>query len=387
MCPFHAIRKNEGLRRLLFINFLYSFMVAALTVLVPLYLIENNVDLAHIGLLLAIAPLTFMIVRINFASFADELGTKIIDIIYSLSSFFSILLYLVASNTLLLALAIFGESIRNSAFWAVVRTEIIYDTGNPQGALAFFSGVRQFADALGRVSIGFILAFFAFQNSFLLLSLISLVMLYLALKSTNDNHRPLQSVNYRQDVLSKITKKHPKTFWQASLLLGLVVLPTNMLLGYLIPVYTRSNLGFDYGQIGTLVALFSFVSAAVSILSIRWKININWLLLVILFTAPLLVFFQFFGTLVVIPVILAAIGAGCGNLVYEHILLDQIYRSKSVSTDIGVINVPLKLMEIIFLSMSGFVIAAFGYTPLFVILSMSALLFVVFCRSFLKLHH
>jgi MFS family permease len=212
MCPYHAISKDKSLKRLLIVNFLYSFLAAAMAVLVPLYLIDNEFDLTQIGILLAIAPLTFAILRINFASIADEFGTKLIDILYSVSGLLSIAIYVASSTVFAIAIAILGESIRTSAFWAVVRTEIIYGTNNPKGALAFFSGIRQFADAFGRIAIGFILAVFAFQNSFLLLGLISLILLYLAFSSIDNKHKPIQSINYGRDIFKKIGYPHPATF-------------------------------------------------------------------------------------------------------------------------------------------------------------------------------
>ncbi|VVC02567.1 Major Facilitator Superfamily protein [Candidatus Bilamarchaeum dharawalense] len=384
MSPFHAIRRNAGLRRVVIVNALYSFISAALAVLVPLYLIDQQVDLAQIGLLLAIAPLTFMILRINFASLADELGTKVIGISYSIINLLSIALYVVSNSILAIALAIFGESIRASAFWAIIRTEIIYESENPKAMLAFLSGVRQLADAFGRLFIGFVLVFLAFQNSFLFLGALSLILLYLTMGSKHETKKPLESVNYHQDVLKKIFKPHPATFWQASLLLGLASLPANMLLAFLIPIYAKAGLGLDYGQVGSLVAIFSFVDAAAVLLFMRWKINVNILLFFTILSIPALFTFPFFGSLIVIPVVISAIGTGCSGILYEYILLDQIYRSKNVSTDIGVLNIPLKIIEVLFLSTSGFVIDQFGYQPLFVILAVATLLFVVFARAFIK---
>jgi MFS family permease len=378
------MQKDKHFSNLLITNFVYSFIAAALAVLVPLYLIDKKFDVTQIGLLLAIAPFTFMLLRVSLASLADVVGTKLIDIVCSLSSFFSILVYLFATTTMIVAVAIFGESIRTSAFFAVVRTEIIYGTNNPKGMLSFFSGVRQFADALGRVSIGFILIAFTFQNSFLLLALLSLVLLYFAMQSTHKTHKSIQAIDYNNDLLKKIVKRHPSTFWQASLLLGFVSLPSNILLGYLITIYARSSLGMDYGQIGSLLAIFSFVVAAASFLSIKWKLDISLLLLMLSLTIPFLLFFPYFGQFIFIPIIFVAIGIGCGNILYEYILLDQIYRSKSVSTDIGILNSPLKVMEFVFLSTSGFIIAQFGYWPLFALLSLCSILFVIFSRAFLR---
>lgn len=384
MSPIYPTKSTKGANRLLLVNALYSLIGGALAVIVPLYLIESQIDLTQIGLLLAIAPLTFMLLRINLASLADELGTRAISITYSVTNLIAIALYIISSSVLGIALAIFGESVRASAFWAIIRTEIIYESANPKAALAFLSGIRQLADALGRLAIGFVLIFLTFQNSFLLIGVVSIFLLYLSMTSTNETKKPIQSVNFKQDVLKKIFRPHPPTFWQASLLLSLASLPANMLLCFVIPIYAKTGLGFDYGQIGSLVAIFSFVDAIAVLLVMRWKLNTDLLLLFTLLSAPAIVVFPFFSSFIVIPVIIAAIGTGCSGILYEYILLDQLYRSKSVSTDIGVINTPLKIMEVVFLASGGFVIAQFGYSPLFVVLAIATVLFVIFSRAFLR---
>jgi hypothetical protein len=76
-----------------------------------------------------------------------------------------------------------------------------------------------------------------------------------------------------------------------------------------------------------------------------------------------------------------AIGTGCTNIVGEYILVDQVFRSKDVNTDIGVLYAPLKVVEFLFLSLGGFAIANFGFTPLFFVLALSLALFVVFARA------
>ena len=85
---------------------------------------------------------------------------------------------------------------------------------------------------------------------------------------------------------------------------------------------------------------------------------------------PALALFPFAGKDILPLLVLLAFGTGCSNIVAEYILVDQVYRSKDVSTEIGVLYIPLRLAEFLFLSLGGLVIADFGYGPPFIFLAM-----------------
>lgn len=173
------------MRKLLLVNVLYSFIVACLAVIVPLYLLEQKVDIALIGLILSAGPLSFLVIRILFATMADEIGTKTIAIIYSISNLAAIGLYALVISPLGFAAATVAEAVRASAFWAIARTEVIQRSGNGDAGhmLAHFSNMRQLADGIGRLCIGFILAALAFQGSFILFFVISAALLLLVLSA------------------------------------------------------------------------------------------------------------------------------------------------------------------------------------------------------------
>ncbi len=378
---------NE-LNRLLAVNMLYSAIVAALTVVVPLYLINQKIDLATIGLILSIGPLSFMLTRIFFASTADQIGTKVITVLHSLSNLAAIILYLVSSTVLGFSLATFAESIRTSAFWAVARTEILaettHDNGTSSHTLAFFSGMRQLADAIGRLAIGFVLAYFAFQNAFLCILVLSIALLVLTLISKD--HKP-KIANHASNlaemeggVLKRIFRKRPITFVHASILLALIALPSNILFGYLIPVYSHSFLGLGYSEIGILIAIFSLVVAVSTIIATRLDLSRGVLLSATLLSVPMFIIWPHVGASMFITLILVAISIGFSNVLSEYILLDQIYRSKEVSTDIGTLYVLLKVIEFLYLASSGFIIAAYGYAPLFYLLAACMLLFTILSK-------
>ena len=100
------------------INIIYTLTVSILAILLPLYLVDQHLDLSQIGIILSLSPLVFLIFRVIFASIADTVGTKKIEIFYSIMSIFSILLYSVSATPLFFgigtvlkdfALQVFGQ--------------------------------------------------------------------------------------------------------------------------------------------------------------------------------------------------------------------------------------------------------------------------------------
>ncbi len=370
---------GKRLRRLVSINVLYTFIVSALSVAVPLYLVQEKVDVGAIGLILAVGPLTFMVLRIVFASIADEEGTGRVAAVYAAMTALAIVIYIVSGSPILFAIGVLAEGVRSSAFWAVVRTEVISSDGggDVRNTLTRFSNYRQLADGVARLSAGFLIAALSFAGTFGFLLALSLAMAVLVIPKVRweDGHRPLDGPE-----IARIFRSRTKTFWYSALLQMLIWLAYNMMTGFLLPVYLSSSLGLPYEQTGLLMALLSIATAATSIALMRLDMSKRTLIALSLAAVPALALFPFAGTNVVPLLLVLAFGTGCSNIVAEYILVDQVYRSRDVSTEIGVLYVPLRIGEFLFLSLGGLVISDFGYAPPFAILAASVALFVVFGR-------
>lgn len=363
------------MRRLLVVNMLYTFIVACLAVMVPLYLVEQKVDITVIGLILAIGPISFLVIRVLFATIADEIGTKTIAVIYSASNLAAIGLYTLVVSPLGFAAAALTEGVRASGFWAITRTEVLQRLGNGDAGrtLAYFSNMRQLADGVGRLCIGFILAFLAFQGSFILFFILSIALFLLVMSVERGK---VKNPQVGASNMQRIFKRRPKTFWEAAILQMLAWLPYNMLLGFLVPLYLVAGLGMGYAETGLFLALLSLAIGASAVLSMRWHLHKHALLALAMVAVPALIVLPLSGQFVILPLLAASVAIGASSIMAEYIVVDQVYRSKDVSTDIGVLYGPLKVAEFTFLSLGGLVIAQFGYAPLFFICALCMALFV-----------
>lgn len=366
--------------RLLSVNLLYSFIAAALAVIVPLYLLDRNVDVASIGIVLSVAPIAFMVLRIFFASIADSVGTKTIAFVYSLANLLAVLIYLFTTSTLIFMGGTLMEGVRNSGFWAISRTEILMHNGRkvPGSILAHFSGIRQVADGLGRLSIGFLIAYLAFAKSFMVLIAISILLVVLV--ASMNGWRP-GNLFIGKGTVRRILNNRPRGFWFNALGLTSISITSNMLLAFLLPIYAYSVLRFSFEQTGLIVALFSLISGLAMMLLMWRKAGSRPLMLLTAMMVPALIAFPFLGSNIILLIIILAIGNGCSMIMSEYLLADAVAGSDEVSTDIGLIYMPLRIAEFLFLFLGGFVIALWGYAPLFVICALCVGFFLIYARG------
>jgi len=62
------------MKRILAVTFLNYFVSGGLALLIPLLLMERDVNLAEIGVVISVLPLVFLVRRLLFAALADHIG-------------------------------------------------------------------------------------------------------------------------------------------------------------------------------------------------------------------------------------------------------------------------------------------------------------------------
>jgi len=222
------------------------------------------------------------------------------------------------------------------------------------------------------------LAYLAFQKSFLLLGIISVLLLGLVFCLGNGS---LKGLTIDRKTVARVFKKRSGFFWHASLLFMFLFVSTNTFFGFLLPLYAYDSLHMSYEEVGGSVALLSLVTAIATLGGVRFNISRNILMLFVILMIPAMALMPFFGTNLLFLLLLIGIGTGFSDILAEYILAEAVASSKDVSTDIGVIYVPLRLGEFLFLSLGGFVISNWGYPLLFYVSAVLVLLFVVFAQD------
>src|SRR5512139_3320793 len=115
------------MRRIMAITFLNNFVSGALTLLIPLLLLDNGVDLAQIGVVLSVLPLVFLVVRLLLAAVADRIGWSHIFLLVNLpSNVFSTIVYYFAISLPTFLGGKVMEGFRDASYWAVNRSAIFH---------------------------------------------------------------------------------------------------------------------------------------------------------------------------------------------------------------------------------------------------------------------
>lgn len=367
---------KQGLANILAMNFFYSMIVAAVATILPLYLLEQGFSVKSIGLVLSVMPLVFLVARILFSAIGDQTGTRPIFFINAITNLASILIYWVAATPLVFAIGKIFEGGRASAFWAVNRTEI-YDNSKPSelkdNAIKIV-GVRSAGDVFGRIFAGIILTALSFFNVFISLILLSISQFYLAAK-VKDQHKPIKLDG---SISKKIFAKRRKLFWFASLPLCFIGAIDYFLFSFVFPLYMDTSLHMSYAEIGFMIGLFS-ATFTIFIFAFRKSSNDKLLLaaLVPFAVIPLALFFTVDKVLFSGLICITAVGWAISFTFFERVVAWATAKSRNVSTEIGMIHAPQRIMEFILLAAGGFIIASFGFAGVFALASLFVVFFIL----------
>ncbi|MCW3997204.1 MAG: MFS transporter [Candidatus Bathyarchaeota archaeon] len=373
------------MKRILTITFLNFFISGGLTLIIPLLLLERNVDLVEIGLVLSILPLVFLLVRLVIALIADSRGWNRLHLLFNWpGSVISVLIYLVANSTPFFLFGKIFEAIKESSFWALNRTAIFSLSPNREVKEATRNTAVIFlSTAMGSAIAGLTLSYFGFTITlgvFAIFALLIAVPAALCWKNDNQNLKITPSgfgkiVNFRN---------YGKTFWLISITLLLFSLAFYPLLNLLIPVFMAQQLGYSYVTIGIAFMLFNLVASAAIFGTLKTPLGIKRVIiqLAIGLSASFLLAFANYYFLVLF--FMLAISEGLGMGFFEAIIAKATKGKPSVSIDIGMLHIPMRFAEFASLLYAGFIAKRLGYAPLFVSSGVFFLLFSLLALHFVR---
>ncbi len=355
---------RDTLKKLLLVDMLYAFIAAALAVMVPIYMVEIDIDVAKIGIILSIIPLAFMLMRVVFAAIADQAGTKTVEILESIAAIAAIIIYAFSRSARAFAVAQFGEGVRDAGFWATARTDILEINGKKDLAEVFglLIGLRQLADGLGRLAVGVMLIFFSFSQSFEFLFVLSLIMLILVFTI---NKNPFKGFPSSKLLLRKIFRRRQHLFWNDAWGIALQQAAPSALISFILPIYLFAGLGMSVFDTSILIAVFALVLAVANILAIKFRMSSTAKVFTVMVMVPAYILLPFFGENPIFPLVLLAIGTGCGNVLSEKLVSRDVRRSKNVSTEVSVIYFPYMVLQFVLIFLGGIAVEMFGYTTVF----------------------
>lgn len=364
------------MKRVFAITFLNYFVSGGLALTIPLLLLERNVNLAEIGIVISILPLVFLSVRLLFAAVADQLGWSLFFILINWpGTFFSTATYLLANSTNAFMLGKIIEGIKESSFWAVIRTATFSLSPEQEEKQATrISGVLALSVAIGSAVAGLGIGYLGFSTTLSIMIMASAIigipasLLWRAEKKGSE----LQ-------ISSAIAKLDPRsrgrTFWLVSLTILFYSLARYPLVALLLPVFMAQQLGYNYTLIGISFMLYNVIVSSVTFSALKIPLEAERAAiqsLIGLFAVTLLT-----NSGVFFPALLLALACahGLGTGFFESIIAKATKNRLTVSVDIGLLHIPMRLAEFASVLCAGFVAQSFGFTPIFIA---SGIFFVAF---------
>jgi MFS family permease len=365
-----------AMKRILAITFLNFFISGALTLAIPLLLLERNVDLVEIGVVISVLPLVFMVVRILMAVIADSKGWNRFYILMNWPwSMLSTFVYFIAGSIPMFLLGKVLEALKESSYWAVSRTSIFSLSLKQEEKDATRNiAVLLLSVAVGSALAGFGISYFGFSFTF---SILIVASGFIAIPSALLWKIPKQNIKSDNPRFREIInlRRKGKMFWLVSITSVFFSLSFFPLSNLLLPVFMIQQIGYDYLAVGIAYMLYNLVAAIVIFGTLRFSIGIRRVILqssIALFATFLLASsnYYFFGLFLAL-----AVAEGLGWIFLESIVAKATKGKPNVSVDIGLLFIPLRFAEFGSVLYAGFIAQNIGYAPVF---ASSGIFFTIF---------
>ena len=355
------------MKRILAITFLNYFVSGGLTLAIPLLLLERNVDLAEIGIVLSVLPLVFMVVRLLFAALADLVGWARFYILLNWpGTLFSTLIYFIATSTPAFLLGKIVEAVKESSYWAVNRTAIFSLSPNQEEKEATRnSAVLWLSTALGSAVSGIGIAYMGFSFTLSVLIFASAIVgipAAMLWQTRRQSSRP----KIPRTVSLLDPRGRGRAFWFVSFTLAFSRLSEYPLLVLLLPVFMAQQLGYGYIAIGIVYMFYNAIASFAALATLKTSLGVRRVViqsLIALFAGFLL---ANSGSYFLALFLALALAHGLGIGFYESTIAKATKNRLTVSFDIGLLVIPLRLAEFASVLCAGFVAQSLGYAPMFV---------------------
>jgi MFS family permease len=359
--------KGSWMRRVNAITFLNNFVSGALTLLIPLLLLAQRVNLAEIGLVLSVLPLVFLVARLLFAAVADQIGWSHIFVLFNWpATFAATVIYYVANSLSAFFAGKVMEGLRDAAYWAVNRTAIFHLSPEREGKEATrTNAIIWLATAVGSAAAGLGIALAGFSWTLVILMIASAAIgipAGLLWKTGKRSAMPRTSFFKSLDPRGK-----GSAFWWASIALMFNDIATYPLLTLLLPAFMQVELGYSYIAIGVLFMLYNVVASLTTFLTLRIALSSRRAIAEAVVAVAASVILADSGLF--FPAVLFALGfvRGFGVAFFEHLVHKVAKDSDNVCVDIAWLHVPMRLAEFATVVSFGFLAQAVGYTPVFAV--------------------
>lgn len=362
---------SNGVKSAFTIQAMNAFVVGAMSIVIPLLMVERGIDIESMGLIFAVLPIISQTARITFGIISDFVGRKIF---YGLNSVMNIIfmgIYYFAHHPLEFLFGKFAEGIRNASLWSVNRAYVLDYSYDKKDVLLKMRGFGAIFSAFGTMAAGLLITLLLYENTILICIMIAVFIIprVLRLKDKVKKDVSILSILKSFDVRrrSKVFKNFMIIFFFAGLGWGLIA-------GYILPLFLRI-MGYSEQNIGLILGLRTLGLGVITYF-IASRFSGKKLILFggLLFALSIALLSFATPSIAFLLVIITGVAEGLVASSFE-VMFVKVVDKNSYGGDIGILMFGLHIGMSLSLAVSGFVISAIGFSTMFFV---SALLFVTY---------
>jgi MFS family permease len=344
------------------LNVFDAFISGVYMLIIPLLLIERSINLSTIGFIFSIFPIVFLVSRLIFASAADIIGLKKFFNINALGNFTSAIFYAISNSPLLYGIAKGLQGLKESSLWAVNRNAAYAMTNNknPQMVTSTLLFIRSLSFAIGALTSGYILIIAGFKWVFILLITLS-ILIFIPANAINLNSRKeklILKILFKNLDLRKVNQK----VWRTSLTMSFYMAASTIASSFILPIYLNS-IGFNYWNIGVILALYNATGALLLPITLYGKPSIKKVIFIqsILYI-PAIISLPFSEKWLSLLIVLTmGLGESLSYITWESLIAQTVKNQSNIATTIAFLHAPSNLIMIPSLIFAGLLTEKFGY--------------------------
>jgi len=364
------------MRKLIMLNVFDAFISGAYMLIIPLLLIKRGISLSIIGFIFSIFPVVFLVSRLIFASAAEKIGYKKFFNINALGNFSSVIVYAISNSPFLYAIAKGLQGLKESSLWAVNRNAAYAFANNkePQMVTSMLLFIRSLAFAIGALISGYLLLKAGFQLVFAVLIVLS-ILIFIPANMLN--------LDFKKEKLTLITlfeeldvRRISFKIWRTALVMASYMSASTIASSFILPIYLNS-IGFDYLNVGLILALYNATGAILLPLTLYRKTYIKHVIFAqSLLYIPAAITLPLSKTrLTLFIVLIMGLGESLSYITWESLIAQAVKGQNNIAITIGYLHAPSNLIMIPSLIFAGLIAEKFGYMLTFWVSSLLFLLY------------
>ncbi len=366
-------------KKIFAIQIVNSIITGILTIALPLLMKERDVSIVQMGLIFSLMPIIFQLTRLSFGVLSDFLGRKIFLVFNSVLAVLSNITYYFAYSPLSYASGKIAEGVKDGSLWAVNRASVLDEGREMRWRLVQLRTFSSLFEAVGNITSGFLIAWLLFSNTILLTVAMSAILVPISFSLSQSRRSKL---NFSEIVRSLDFRNRTPKFKKFLVLFFTSGISDGFIAGYVFTMFLSQN-GMNTELIGAVLGVRMLIAGVCIYFFIR--IKITKLLVVGGATYALSLSALGFSNLTFagLLLLLSGVAYGARENVSER-FFPVIVRSGMYASDVGLLMTSFHTARTCSILASGFLIASYGFSSVFLLSSLACLVYVSMAYGFLR---